>query len=387
MLNQKRKKKNFYPENINSTIFKCGMSTRKTLLALTEDQEEVPVIDTSNTGIANVVRAMDPPSGNVRSITENVRTVGSYEEFRTNVEMEEFISAKRSEAIDFFKSKVGSNLPIDLKSQDSVVINVLNTQNSDLKQAFVEQDSIAVLGSTPSKKMVAEIFKYLKSIDFRETEEGKVIYDEFSVLVSQLNAAYVRTYGSFNVNNQLLQNTLHYMLLIVPGECVSIVQLTSEISSWVAGHGINVYRPLNENVPELIRSEYVDKLKDIRDQYHADLDEQERKNYTNFYKLAINLKNGLKSVGSYIITYPFIATVKITVVGTVLGTGAYYLGPPAIKLVGHMLTFKDTDTNMVDLELVKPDLDKDRAKPIPVKEALKQLWIAILNFCYPEDSE
>jgi len=89
--------------------------------------------------------------------------------------------------------------------------------------------------------------------------------------------------------------------------------------------------------------------------------------------LAINLKNGLKSVGGYIITYPFIATVKITVVGTVLATGAYYLGPPAIKLVGHMLTFKDTATNMVDLELVKPDPDKNTAKPIPVKEALRQL--------------
>jgi len=113
------------------------MSTRNTFLALTEDQEEVPVTDTSNTGIVSVVRAIDPPSGNVRSITENVRTVGSLEEFRTNLEMEQFISTKRSEAINFFKSKVGSNLAIDLKSQDSVVINVLNTQNSDLKQAFI----------------------------------------------------------------------------------------------------------------------------------------------------------------------------------------------------------------------------------------------------------
>jgi len=54
---------------------------------------------------------------------------------------------------------------------------------------------------------------------------------------------------------------------------------------------------LNENVPELIRSEYVDKLKDIRDQYHADLDEQERKNYSNFSQISNQFKKRFKICG------------------------------------------------------------------------------------------
>jgi hypothetical protein len=298
------------------------------------------------------------------SIAEQSVSIGSLPEKLEKFKELDFFYDLRYKALNDFWRKGGTNLKFDNGSIDSTIVKDING-TSDYKE-FIDRfnglELETVTGSKHTKKLVVAMLNKIKEPEFKESEEGELIYKAYREFLRNSNINFLELNGKFIYKEDTIQNIVLYLTLGCDCTIVDLTSLSKNILDILSCTYVQLDTAVisSDRITE-IRNDLSESVTDNTNRTTNEIVRIEEANKSWFKKINSGLWKGLKWTLS---GNKVVAGLQITL----YTAGVGFAGKMALPVILGMLSkarFSDPKSlNVTDLDLPStPGKDESTAVP------------------------